>query len=110
MSMEKALMALLAAEAEARKIVEEAEKQAQELRERTKQEAAEMIEGARRQEEQEAQRIMEEARKRIQSARNEIMDRAEKQMQHWEELFQRNSDDVLKFITEKATTFPDSRD
>ena len=98
MPMEKTLTVLLAAETEARRIVEEAEKETRELRERTKKEAQKIIEEARRQEEQEAQRILEEAGSQTQLARKEILDRAEREAQHWEELFQKNRDRTLKFI------------
>ena len=50
MPIEKTLTVLMAAETDARRIVEEAEREAQELRERTKKEAQEIIEKARKQE------------------------------------------------------------
>ena len=96
--MEKTLTVLLTAETEARRIVEEAEKEERELRERTKKEAQKIVEEARRQEEQEAQQVLEEARNQTQSVRRDILNRAEKEAQHWEELFQKNRDRTLKFI------------
>ena len=100
--MEKTLTELLAAEIEARRIIEEAEKEVRVLREGAKKEAQEIVEEARKQEEQEAQRMLEEARSQVQMAGKEILDRAEKQAQHWEQLFQQNRDKTVKFIIESA--------
>ncbi len=98
MPMEKTLTVLLAAETEARGIVEKAEKEARELREQTQKEAQKIIEMARRQEEKETQQVMEEARSQILATKNEILGRSEKTSQHWEELFQQNHDRVIEFI------------
>ena len=107
--MEKTLTELLAAEAEARRIVEEAEKEVKELREAAKKEAQEIAEEARKQEEQESKRVLEEARSQVQMARKEILDQAEEASQHWEQLFQKNLENAVKFIIEEAITIvPDS--
>ena len=98
MAMERTLAVLLAAETEARGIVEKAEKEARELREQTQQEAQEIIKTAEQQEEQETQQVMEEARRQVMLARNEILDRSEKTAQNWEELFQKNCNAVVEFI------------
>ncbi len=98
MPMEKTLAALLAAETEARGIVEEAEKEARELREQTQDEAQEIIKAARRQEEQETQQVMEEARSQVLATKNEILGRSARTAQHWEDLFQQNHDRVIEFI------------
>lgn len=98
MPMEKTLTTLLAAEAEARGIVEKAEKEAREIREQTEKQAQEIIEEARKKEEQETKQVLEKARSQIQSNTKEILDQAEREAQHWEELFQQNRDQVLKFI------------
>jgi vacuolar-type H+-ATPase subunit H len=98
MAMERTLAALLAAETEARGIVEKAEKEARELREQTQQKTQEIIRTAEQQEEQETQQAMEEARRQVMLTKNKISDRSEKTAQNWEELFQKNYNTVVEFI------------
>ena len=89
MPMEKTLTALIEAETEARRIVDEAEKGARQIREATKLETEKLIEEARKREEEESRRVLEEARNKVRLEGKEILDRAEKEVQHWEELFQK---------------------
>ena len=101
--MERTLTALVAAETEGRRIVEEAERQAKEIREQTEEETTQILEEAKRQEEEEIQQAMEESRKQALLARKEILDRAEEQAKHWEELFQKNHDQSINFIIKAVT-------
>ena len=101
MSMEKTLAVLLAAENEARGIVEEAEKEAQTLREQTDKEVQELIAEARSQEEQEFQQLMREARDKVLSARDEILGGADKRAEDWEGMFQQNRDLAIQFIIDR---------
>ncbi len=102
MSMEKTLTELIAAENEAQRIIDEAEKEAKNIQEQTKIEVQQVIDNAKKEEDQEIEQILAKAREQIQSSRKELLDQAEKEAQHWEELYQKNHDKIVKFIIEAA--------
>lgn len=102
MSMEKTLTELITAENEAQRIVDEAEKEAKNIREQTKLEAQKIIDNNKKEEELEIDHLLAEAREQIQSSRKELIAQAKKQAKHWEELYQKNFDKTVKFIIEAA--------
>ena len=104
MPMEKTLATLLVAETEARGIVEEAEKEAREIREKTQKESQAIIDEAKKKGEQDFQQTLEKARADVQAEKNEILRSAEDEAQHLEELFQRNREKTIKYITKMVTS------
>jgi len=98
MRVESTLMTLLDAESKARKIIEKAEHEARELRDRTRKEAQRIISEARVHEGQSSEDAPEGNKAKIEAIRKEILENAGKDIQHWEELFGRNHEEAVDFI------------
>ncbi len=101
--LESMLTELLAVEAEAREIVEKSEKEARDIREKTRKEVQKIIESARLREEQEINQALENARNQAEMVRKNIMDHVDKEIQHWEELYQKNQGNAIKFILDSIS-------
>ena len=104
MRTEKTLTDLLAAESEARKIVEDAQKKVNEIRGKAKKEAEEIVRDAEKRGKEESRKILEEARNQVRSTEEDILKKAENDARHWEELFEKNRARTINFIIESITT------
>lgn len=101
--LESMIAELMAAEAEARKIVEKSEKEARDIREKTRREVQKIIESARLHEEQEANIALENARNQAETVRKNIVEQVEKEIRHWEELYLKNRENAIKFILDSVS-------